>query len=344
MLTLASGLRQMGHHVTLYTSGGPWVSQARRLGVPLHIDTVLQRPGRPKVLRLRRFLQAHTFDIVHAHDGPTMTLAALALRGLVRRPQLVATVHGPYVGAAALGATKGIAKAVITVSPALKPKTVSATRLPAGRVYTIPNGIRTDLFRPGKNKPLRKLHKVPEDAYVIGYAGRFTVEKAALGRRVVRSLKRFSLAHKRVYVLVVGRESKRIVGTSRGRVKVLGPMGMGKMPDFYNSCDLVIGTARVAAESAICGVPTMAVGSAGDHGLVTQKSLRHMIQTNFGDHGAVRPWTHSQLNTKLSHAMSKQRMLKHEAGQVRKALADQLSSHRMIRRILRVYRLAISTK
>ncbi|QSO51858.1 glycosyltransferase [Alicyclobacillus curvatus] len=333
VLTLCSVLRQMGQHVTLYTAGGPWVGKARALGIPVMVDASMHNFPKRSALRLRRFLRRHRFDVIHAHDGPTVRVAVLALRPLLQRPRLVFTVHGPYVGQLPLSMAKQTANTIIAVSPSLGRR---AQRVGGGRarVVVIPNGIRTDVFRPVSKNLARAHLRLPAKASVVGYAGRFTIEKAQLGRRVVSALHQFTEHRPNVYVVVAGRASQRVVAPRR-RVKILGHVN--NMSMFYNACDVMIGTARVAAESVSCGVPTLALGSAGYHGPITRRNFSHMIGTNFGDHGSIRPWTIARLSGDLERALSHREQLRSQARGTSQTLRKQLSADRMVRRILQTY-------
>ncbi|QSO46862.1 glycosyltransferase [Alicyclobacillus mengziensis] len=333
VLTLCSVLRRMGHAVTVYTAGGPWVRKAKSLGIPVHRDPSMHSSPKRSAMRLRQFLVRHRFDVIHAHDGPTVSVAVLALRPLKRRPRLVFTVHGPYVGHVPLKMAKQTAHTIIAVSPALQ-RYASRFGLGKSKITVIPNGIRTDVFRPVSKKLVRAGFKLPSEAYVVGYAGRFTIEKAQLGRRVVGALRHFTEHRPNVYILVAGRGSNRVIA-SAGHLKVLGHVNNMRM--FYSACDVVIGTARVAAESVSCAVPTLALGTAGYHGLITRRNFAQMVRTNFGDHGSVRPWTTAKLSTELRHALSHREELRREARRTSQTLRRTLDADRMVRRILQTY-------
>ena len=333
VLTLCSVLRRMGHDVTVYTAGGPWVSKAKSLGISVHLDPSMHTSPKKSAMRLRQFLARHRFDVIHAHDGPTVSVAVLALRPVKRRPRLVFTVHGPYVGQVPLKMAKQTAHTIIAVSPALQRY---ARRFGSGkaRITVIPNGIRIDVFRPVSKKLVRAAFKLPARAYVVGYAGRFTTEKAQLGRRVVGALRHFTEHYPNVYILVAGRDSSRVIASGR-QLKVLGHVDNMKM--FYSACDVVIGTARVAAESVSCALPTLALGTAGYYGLITRRNFAQMVRTNFGDHGSIRPWTTSTLSTELRHALSHREELRSEARRTSQALRRTLDANHMVRRILQTY-------
>lgn len=150
-------------------------------GVP--VDFVPRRRGLDPTLarRLRRSLEACGAGVVHAHNDTALVYAALALRGMRRRPRLVATFHNaparPTLGArlAARWASRR-AQSVVAVSAEL------AARLRRdGWLETcgsIPNGVDPAAFAPaGPVLGLRARLGFPDGALVVGHVGRFDANK-----------------------------------------------------------------------------------------------------------------------------------------------------------------------
>ncbi|MCL6516403.1 glycosyltransferase [Alicyclobacillus sp.] len=315
VLTLARTLAAQGNTVSVFTAGGPWTAHLRRLEIP-----VVTGPWR--ISALRQTIRALGADVVHVHDTPGYRLAA-ALGGTTR---VIVTVHGLYAQPAALRRVARRAHAVIAVSPAAGRYAVGVGVHP-GKVVVIPNGVppcRAGAVRRSKGR------------FVIGYAGRFTLGKRALGLRVIRAAARFAARHQDVTVLVAGHGSPSAVTRYPG-VRVLGHLD--DLALFYRSCDLVIGTGRVAMEAIRCGVPVLAIGMGGYLGLITRRNFRRALRTNFGDHAVPRiPWTAARLHDDLGRCRAHLDDLRREAQHLRRIAGGAISSATMARRTLRLYR------
>lgn len=336
VLALAAELKRKGHHVTIYTYGGPWMKRARSMGIHVHRHHGSNGRSKADVAEFTRYVRSRRFDVVHAHDPGTLRLAAAAHRQDMRMPRPIYTVHGTYIGTSMIREAGAISRALIAVSPFVRDHVVHVCRIPADKVFTIANGVDTSLFRPGPGTTMRTRCGIRRDAFVIGYASRFTFDKSRIGRRITDVLRR-TAGEKDVHVLVAGRESNRYIRPSR-HVHVLGHVS--RMAEFCNACDVVVGTGRVAIEAALCGVPVICIGNAGYRGFVTAASLHTMRLTNFGDHGPEIGWSGSQLTADLQSARRHIHAYKSRASSLQTTLQDSFSARRMAERTLALYRLA----
>ena len=95
---MATALAMRGHRSHVVSNGGRLVTALTTAGCVHHRLAV----GRKSltaffiVARLRALIEELAPDLVHVHSRMPAWLTHLALRGMVVRPRLVATVHGPY--------------------------------------------------------------------------------------------------------------------------------------------------------------------------------------------------------------------------------------------------------
>ncbi|WAH36127.1 glycosyltransferase family 4 protein [Alicyclobacillus dauci] len=340
VMTLADRLKKMGHRVVIFTSGGGWVQKARNLGIPVHVERDLRSSTSKGQQAFRKFVRINQFDLVHVHDGPTLGLASRALVGRKDMPPIVYTLHGSYVGMSTLLQASRKAKAIICVSPTMRRTFLRKVPTVPGKVTVVSNGIRGDVFHPSaaSGRAFRMTHKIPLNAFVIGYSARFTFDKTELGRRVVRVLRRYVKNNPNVHVVVAGRNSKNVV-SPESRLHVLGHVE--DMQNYYNACDALIGTARVATEGIACGVPTICIGKGGFHGRVTSENLTRMFRTNFGDHSTTVYWKNVDLLREIRAFQRDRTAIVTETGNVRARVIRRLSAEQMARRTELVYKQAV---
>ncbi|MBO9605188.1 MAG: glycosyltransferase, partial [Paenibacillaceae bacterium] len=159
--------------------------------------------------------------------------------------------------------------------------------------------------------------------------------KLPLGRRISRILRSFMAGKPNTRVMIAGRSAKKYVhSTSRYVVSGL----VSNMSDFYRSCDVVVGTGRVALEAIACGKPVLAVGNGGYIGPVTVKNFNYAWRSNFGDHQAKRvKWTDRKFKNDLNRMLLLKKSGKIRTFQVRKLMIHKFSSRIMIEKIARLY-------
>lgn len=329
VLSLAVGLQKKGHSVGIFTSGGAWAGLAKSMGLQVHIPS-----GGFSSVALQRTIQNHRYKIVHAHDSGSYRLVS----GLpTHRPILAfATVHGLYVDPVSLQRVSPKVRVILATSPAIKRFLIRQCSISERKIHVVPNGISTQIFTQSNESTLRSQYHISDDAFVIGYAGRFTFDKLSTGRRISRILSMYSISRKNVCILIAGRNSK-ISVSPRPKVTVMGHVP--KMQMFYNACNVVIGTGRVAIESMCCGVPTIAVGHARYFGRVLTDNLPSAFDTNFGDHALDnRPWQARTLVKDIQFVQNHRILAKSQAQKVKGQVRWKCSLENMIQGTLRTYR------
>lgn len=138
------------------------------------------------ILKIRRFLKTHYFDIVHVHLFPSLYFTALATIFFRDRPMLVFTEHSSQNGRNNHFFFKPIEMliyarydAIVAISDKIKSKLISWVGLEKN-IYTIHNGIDINHFEKIKSYSTEdwlNISDIPYDAFKILMVARFSHPK-----------------------------------------------------------------------------------------------------------------------------------------------------------------------
>ena len=151
------------------------------------------------------------------------------------------------------------ADALLFVSRADMEEVVVSDRL-RERAAFLPVGVDRSLFAPGDRTGARRRLGLPEGVTALGYAGRIEIEKNLPS--LIRAVERIDGIE--LWIAGTGRhegECRRIAGP---RVRFLGPLERGAMPDFLAAADALAlasrheGLPTVVLEALSCGRPVLA--------------------------------------------------------------------------------------
>jgi glycosyltransferase involved in cell wall biosynthesis len=282
LVTLAIGFHQRKIDVrVLVFYGGPLERDLREAGVPL---TILEKRGRWDIFsffrRLSGELRAAKPAIVHGYL-PMPNLLALLLKPLHRGKAvwgIRATKGGPDGHEWMAGLVEQLERKLSRFVPLLISNS-QAGRLdaieagfPADRTIVIPNGVDLERFRRDEEgrARLRSVWRVPDDAPLIGRAGRIDPQKdyPTFLRAAAIVLQRFPNAR---FVCVGGGPNSRVeelkrLGNELGlshRLIWTGPIQI--MASAYSAMDIAVsssaygeGVPNVVAEAMACGTPVIA--------------------------------------------------------------------------------------
>jgi lipopolysaccharide/colanic/teichoic acid biosynthesis glycosyltransferase len=287
----AGFLRPHGFEVSAVSSPGAGLSAfGQRESVPVHAVPMTRSisPLRDVVAlgRLVRLFRRERPAIVHAHTPKAGLLAmtAACLSGVRRR---IFHLHGlPHSTAKGLPrlllalSTRVsclLATDVLCVSESARAAAIaeglvneSAIRVPS------PGGIngvdaRNQFCPSGKRSDLRA--GIPQDAVVIGFAGRLVRDKGIL--ELITAWNRLRMEFPHAHLLIAGEAELRdavppaAIAALRAdeRVRVLGQVA--DMPDFYSAIDLLVlpsyreGLPTVALEAAAMQLPVVTTNAVG---------------------------------------------------------------------------------
>lgn len=336
VLSLATALVQRGHKVGLFTSGGPWLKFYRNAGVTIHqVPGFVHSPISVQTT-LRNVLRTHSYQVLHLHDSAGLML--LTQRRVPSDVRVIATVHGTYLSPPLLRKADPLVHRFIAVSQAVQ-KWLVTVGVQASKQEVIPNGVSTIRFSPKQKSSARKSFGIPQAAFVIGYAGRFTLGKHLVSMKVARALRAYQKSNPDVVVLIAGNQSRLAIGRWQSkRYVVLG--SYADMPTFYRACDLVVGTGRVALEALSCACPTIAVGESKYIGCLNALQLTSEIASNFGDQGPKANWTEKQLKEDIALVKDNLKANIQQAEESRRAIIKQFSQNTMAASVQKLYKFA----
>lgn len=286
--SLYTGLAARGHDVHVFTTCHPIrPPTAAESGVTVHyIENCVSGRYSTQYFDfsadlLRSLHWERPFDVVHSESSAARRLCGGPL-------PVVATWHGlAYCGWRTKVAESGqsaedlpIPERVRSEIPEIEKYDLSVAvthlacedllrvyGLPPERVRLVLNGMDTGLFRESSELRARCRGQlgIPQDALVIGAAGRLTHDKGHPDLQAI--LPELLAKHPTLYCLVVGEggEETAYRRLAHDRIVLAGPQPHSAMPAYFNAMDMLINPTRryhgldlVMAEAMLCGVPVVA--------------------------------------------------------------------------------------
>ncbi|MGI5237529.1 glycosyltransferase family 4 protein [Dactylosporangium sp. CA-139066] len=175
---LAETLIALGHHVSVLAPGDeegmtlPYVVPAgRTVPVPYNGSVARVSFGLISATRVRRWLAAGRFDVLHVHEPLIPSLSMLAV--LSARGPVVATFHTAMTRSRALAAAQGVLQLVLEkitgrIAVSELARKVQVEHL-GGSAWEIPNGVQASKYRDAVPLP-----GWPGPGGALGFIGRFT--------------------------------------------------------------------------------------------------------------------------------------------------------------------------
>jgi phosphatidyl-myo-inositol alpha-mannosyltransferase len=175
---LAETLIALGHHVSVLAPGDeengeqPYVVPAgRAVPVPYNGSVARVSFGLISATRVRRWMAAGRFDVLHVHEPLIPSLSMLAV--LSARGPVVATFHTAMTRSRALAAAQGLLQLVLEkitgrIAVSELARKVQVEHL-GGSAWEIPNGVQVSRYRSAAPLP-----GWPGTGGTLGFLGRFT--------------------------------------------------------------------------------------------------------------------------------------------------------------------------
>jgi glycosyltransferase involved in cell wall biosynthesis len=291
VLPLLVGLKERGYELCTISSDGPELSLVEELGVPVHRVT-MTRTISPLVdlsslVQLTRLLKKLRPDVVHAHNPKAGLLAMLAARSASISCRVYHAHGSPLLTSTRLqrglfwlteSLSHSFATAPLAVSRSLGRALTEAGVMGAERSRVLgqgsASGIDIERFQSDsarlRGSHLREQHQIPQDALVVGFAGRLILEKGI--RELDAAWKDVAQRFPDVYLVIAGAPD----GADPSAVERLfrGPrtVRLGQVSDMvalYEALDVFVlpsyreGLSTVLLEAMASGVPTIAARTVG---------------------------------------------------------------------------------
>ncbi|HEY0815419.1 MAG TPA: glycosyltransferase family 4 protein [Pseudonocardia sp.] len=220
VIGLAAALRARGHSVQVLAPAQRPVPEfvtpaGRAVSVPYNGSVARVAFGPVAYGRVRRFIAAHPFDVLHLHEPTTASISAIAL--LLADGPVVATFHTSTERSRALRALGGVIQPLLEKVTARIAVSPSARRVQVrhlgGDAIEIPNGIDVATFAP----------RGPRASATVAFVGRFDEPRKGMGV-LLAALRMLAPQRPDLRLLVVGRGDAAALHRAAHpvRVEVLG--------------------------------------------------------------------------------------------------------------------------
>jgi phosphatidylinositol alpha-mannosyltransferase len=267
---LAETLIGLGHEVSVLAPADddvplpPYLVPAgRAVPVPFNGSVARLAFGPISAARVRRWLTAGDFDVLHVHEPITPSLSMLAV--LLARGPVVATFHTAMERSRAISAAQGVLQLVlekITARIAVSPlaRKVQVEHL-GGGAWEIPNGVSVAAFADAVPLP-----GWPGEGGTLGFLGRFTEPRKGFPV-LLRALGELAPARPGLRLLVAGPGDpddldERIPPALAERITFLGKVSEQDKARMLRSVDLYVAPNTGGESFGMILTEAMAAGSA----------------------------------------------------------------------------------
>lgn len=284
ILSLAKGLQEEGHHLTLVSSGGVL---ADRCG--LSHDTLPLDQKDPFSLfsarrGLKKLLKKEKFDIVHAHARLPAILLAHLQKHLPFR--LVTTAHLPFP-CRGLGRFSRWGEKTLAVSQDIKDHLIAAYHLAPDNIAVTINGIDTRHFAPSpsyrrEGRNLLHISRLDDDRSLTAFLLLSTVTHL----RKQEPTYTLTIVGSGTCFAALKQEANRL--DPEGRFLFLVGAAEDPLP-YLQRADAFIGVSRAALEAMACALPVILSGDEGFLGLLTPQNLTEAREGNLCCRGHDKP-------------------------------------------------------
>lgn len=270
--TVAAGLRERGHNVSVASWGGHLATELSRQGIHHFLVPIRLHRGLAAFM-LERIIQRQQIDLVHANSAAAGLAAVKACRKL--NLPCVYTAHG-VLGHDVREQALGQADTIICVSDFLRRLSIERG-FPQDRLITLYNGVNTDKFQPDQatGKQIREKLGISPNEFVIGIVSRIRNIRDKGHADLLEMLHRYA-SERKWRLLIVGKgrgmpELKREVnrlgltgkvcfaGFWREVQNVMAAMDVVVLPSNFETFGLVLAEANAAGKPvvayAVGGVP-----------------------------------------------------------------------------------------
>jgi len=323
---LTDGLIERGHNVWICSDTFTKPTKAAFTPLPLNNRSWGERWR--QVRFVVRFLRENKIDVVHAHSRAAGWVGFVATR--IARVPLVTTVHGKQPTHVSRKLVKAFGEYALPICEAVRDNIVHELGVDAHTVEIVRNGVSVPSVVPS----VAVLSAA--DTPTIALVGRLSQQKGELALRILETLMPLLERRTDVRMVVIGGNTiPPAFDKFRSRVEFTGYVE--DVPRRIAKSSVVLGAGRSAVEALLLGKPTVAVGEARVHGLVSAENLADVLHTNFGDIAAEHRFDAAALVQGVEAAL--QRDSCDET--VRERVRQQYSLERLVQRVEAAYQRAL---
>jgi glycosyltransferase involved in cell wall biosynthesis len=350
-ITLAKGLKDMGHDLYFFTNmAGMYEEQLKETGV--HIISAPYSKFNPNLYHLNykayrllcNTIDRYDTDVIHCFHFNSYYLSLFAT--LSKNVPVVFSLvwfannvyHPSYPGR------------IIFVAEEFLHQSKPYFRSEPREKYVIPNRVDLDVFHPGGGAgDFPRKYKLPDSDYKIAFMSRVNNGKIGSLMYALDAVKILASRQIDVCLAIAGdgplfdklKQKAKYVNEATGKetVKILGPIN--DTPQFLAWADVVFGIGRCAWEGMACEKPTLVVGENGLAGIVNPSNAEELGYYNFAGRNVKYKVSAEKLADAVTSIMSDRDAYKKLASFARKYVEDNLDYKKGVVRFEEIYKEAL---
>ncbi|MFY8001662.1 MAG: polysaccharide deacetylase family protein [Candidatus Kapaibacteriota bacterium] len=332
--TLADKLIGLGYRIVIVSDTLTLPTKAAFTPIPFNKRRLPQRIR--NIRAMIRLVREHRIHAIHAHSRAAGWCAYFAAWWC--NVPLITTVHGRQPTHFSRKVFHAFGDKVLPICEAIRENLVAELGVQSNMVEVLRNGVAEPIVNKSSADALRT------EKPLITLLGRLSKEKGELAYRIVQEL--MPLLGKNIHLRVVGGDKNGIpTRFNHFRPKVEFTGFVSNVPDYLAASDVVIGAGRSAIEALLLEKPTIAVGEARLHGLLTPETFADALFTNFGDIAAKQDFHGDFCRKSVEDALhlvaSKE---PRAAQQLKNRTAEEFSIERLLHRMDAIYQRTWSKK
>lgn len=284
VFSLVKNLLKLNFYVCIASTGGI----GENLYIHNNIDYfTISKNHDEAIIDLKNIVSKTSIDLIHCNLENSMYLGYSLYKEL--NIPYVITLHGTFYSSSVIAETCKCAKHIICISTPIYNKLLLS--MPEYKPFTsiIYNGV--DLTEISSVN-LSSKYNIPLNNFIITYCSRLSYNKGLIAINVIKSLTTILQLNIDINLLIVGDGIKTPaiielidkINYSLKRSAIIYCSAIYNVRSVLSSSNIIIGTGRVLLEGLSVGKPSIAFGSSGFAGLVTETSTLTMLESYFGEH------------------------------------------------------------
>ena len=319
ILELCRAFVHRGISVSVASSGGVYVEQLEKLGIP-HVTLPLAQKTPSALLKagrgLEKLIQNERFDIVHAHARiPAFLCGKLHKKYGFR---FVTTDHLDFRLTPLLKKLTDWGEFTFAVSEDLRKYLLTNFPVNPDHIALTVNGIDTEHFAPRERNATLGSTFHAEDRAVVLHISRLEENLCLCVRALMGAVE---ILKGKIQLVVVGdgsyapklKEEAALLNQKLGFEGILFVGATTDVESYIAASDIVVSPSRAAMESMACAKPTIVCGSQGFGGLFGEAIIDEAVKSNFCFRGSVLP-TAQMLADEIGRVLAMNEEEKQELG------------------------------
>jgi glycosyltransferase involved in cell wall biosynthesis len=349
-LVSSLGNERYGWHIGGLSEAGEMRSEYEQMGAQTVVFNQQDKFNKLPLEQIRRYLVENQVGIIHTHTIRTLLTAWLATRGCILHRRLpvihITTKHtltAPgdrkwglfYASIDRLGLN--LPDILVPVSQTMGDKILASPAIHRRPVVVISNAIpATEWYLPEKRQEFRKRFRIDDEAFVVGFGGRFEPVKRL--DILIEAFSRLRLTHPNARLMMAGEGSLRQTLEDQASRLHISPsitwVGFcQEMPAFLSALDVYVQTSineglpLSILEAMAAGIPVVATGVGGVAEVIT----------NDVDGIIIPPLSAEKLHSALLDLLNNPNKLHQLSEQARQTVQDRFSLDHMVKGYQNLY-------